>query len=444
MDEIDARTTPERRQASEPRKTGSRAEILARIQRLESGGLRTFVTPDPLVIERAQGCWLEGPDGSRYLDFGGSFAVTTTGHCHPAVVAAIREQAGQLIHCPSAYPSRMRAQFLEAIESICKPLLGPVSIMPAMTGAMANEMAFSLVRYLKPGSEFITFSGGYFGRSVGAAGFAGKAQYRQALGISAQAHYAPFPYPLRFGAAATDFTMRYLESLTGPGGGAGAIGAIVVEPVQGNGGVIIPFDDFFPRLRAFCDRVGALLIIDEIQSGCGRSGRMWAIEHTGVVPDLMTIGKGIGGNMGVAALVGRPELMRWKADAYSSTFLTNHVALAAAIAAIGVIRDERLPERSRTLGDRYLPRLRESLAGVAHVAEVRGRGLWFAFEIAGADAAPDGERASRIARRLRERGVIIGGGGYAGNVLKVAPALTIDEQDLREGLDKVVDALREG
>ena len=420
------------------------ADIRARIQRLESGGLRTFASPDPFVIERAQGCWLEGADGTRYLDFGGSFAVTTTGHCHPAVVAAIRAQAGELIHCPSAYPSRLRAEFLEAIESITAPLMGPVSIMPAMTGAMANEMATSLVRYLRPGCEFIAFSGGYFGRSVGAAAFAGKAEYRAALGVGMQAHYAPYPYPLRFGSDATDFTMRYLDTLTGPGGGAGRIGAVVLEAIQGNGGLIVPPADFLPRLRQFCDRIGALLIVDEIQSGCGRSGRMWAIEHSGVVPDLMTIGKGIGGNMGVAALVGRPDLMRWKADAYSSTFMTNHVALAAAVAAIGVIRDERLPERSQRLGDAWLPRLHNALAGVPHVAEVRGRGLWFAVEFVDGEGKPDAARASRIARVLRDRGVIMGGGGYAGNVLKVAPALTIDEQDLREGLEKVIDAVREG
>ena len=142
-----------------PRDDKDEAAILARIRRLESGGLRTFVTPNPLVVERAQGCWLETPDGQRLLDFGGSFAVTTTGHCHPAVVEAIRAQAGQLIHCPSAYPSRLRAEFLEAIESICAPLLGKVSILPAMTGSMANEMAISLVRFLRPGAEFITFSG---------------------------------------------------------------------------------------------------------------------------------------------------------------------------------------------------------------------------------------------------------------------------------------------
>jgi 4-aminobutyrate aminotransferase-like enzyme len=418
--------------------------IIERIRRLESGGLRTFVAPDPLVIERAQGPWLITPDGRKLLDFAGSFAVTTTGHCHPAVVKAIRAQADVLIHCPSAYPSRLRAEFLEAIESITAPLFGAVAILPAMSGAMANEMAISLARYARPEGEIIAFSGGYFGRSVGTAPFAGKANYRQALGIGAQSHFAPFPYPLRHGGEATDFTMRYLESLTGPGGGAGPIAAVVIEPIQGNGGLVIPPDDFLPRLRAFCDRVGALLIVDEIQTGCGRTGKMWAVEHTGVVPDLMTIGKGIGGNMGVAAVVGKPDLMRWKADAYSSTFITNHIGLAAANAAIGVIRDERLPERSRELGDRWLPWLRQALAGVPHVAEIRGCGLWFALEFCDASGAPDAARTGRIAKDLRSRGVVMGGGGYAGNVLKMAPALVIDEADLRQGLQTVVDAVREG
>jgi len=121
--------------------SNARSDVLARIRRLESGGLRTFVTPDPLVVDRGEGAWLYGPDGRAYLDLAGSFAVTTTGHCHPKVVAAIKAQAERLIHCPSAYPSALRADFLEAIEAICAPLFGAVSIMPAMTGAMANEMA---------------------------------------------------------------------------------------------------------------------------------------------------------------------------------------------------------------------------------------------------------------------------------------------------------------
>lgn len=414
----------------------SAASIRDRVRRLESGGLRTFVTPDPLVLAKAKGAWLTDVDGHRYLDFGGSFAVTTTGHGHPTVVAAIQAQADNLIHCPSAYPSELRAEFLEAVESICAPLMGDLAIMPAMSGAMANEMAISLVRHQRPGCELISFSGSYFGRSMGAVTLDGKAQYRQALGLGPGAHFAPFPYPLRHGADATIFTMNYLEALTGSGGGAGQIGGVFLEPIQGNGGVVIPPADFMPRLREFCDRIGALLVVDEIQSGCGRSGAMWATQHTGVVPDLMTIGKGIGGNMGVAALVGKRHLMEWKPDAYSSTFMTNHIGLAASVAAIKVMGEEGLVERSRMLGEKYLPILQERLLGLAQVTELRGKGLWFAIEL----KTP--QLASTAVGKLRENGVIMGGGGYSGNVIKAAPALNIDEVDLSEGLNKVCDIVR--
>jgi len=412
--------------------------VRERIRRLEGGGIRTFVTRDPLVLSSAKGAWLRAVDDREYLDFGGSFAVTTTGHGHPAVVSAIRSQAERLIHCPSAYPSELRAEFLEAVHSISAPLMGDVTIMPAMSGAMANEMAISLIRHARPGCELISFSGSYFGRSVGAVTLDGKAQYRQALGLAPGAHFAPFPYPLRHGADATEFTLRYLESLTSPGGGAGKIGGVFIEPIQGNGGLIIPPPDFLPRLRAFCDRTGALLVVDEIQCGAGRTGNWWAIGHSGVVPDLMTIGKGIGGNMGVAALVGKREHMAWTPDAYSSTFMTNHVALAASVAAIKVIKEEGLPERSRVLGEKYFPYLQQRLSGLPHVAEVRGRGLWFAIEFSG----PDGSKLSALASAtLRERGVIMGGGGYSGNVVKIAPPLNIGEEDLSAGLDKVCDVV---
>ena len=417
--------------------------IRERVRRLEGGGLRTFITPDPLVLGGAKGPWLFDVDGGKYMDFSGSFAVTATGHGHPAVVAAIQAQAEQLIHCPSAYPSELRARFLEAIAGLCSPLMGDVTIMPAMTGSMANEMAISLVRHLRPGAEFIAFSGGYFGRSAGTVPFAGKSRYRQAQALGPGAHFAPFPYPLRYGTDATDFTMQYLESLVGSGGGGGEIGAVVVEPIQGNGGLIIPPDDFFPRLREFCDRIGALLVVDEIQSGCGRAGTLWAIEQTGVVPDLMTIGKGIGGNMGVAALVGRRDVMAWTPDAYSSTFMTNHIGLAAALATIEVIQGEYLVERSRSLGNKYLPRLREALSGLDAVAEIRGRGLWFAIEFSAHQGRSPGAAAGVAAGRLRERGIIMGGGGYSGEVLKIAPPLNIDETDLADSLDTVCAVLRD-
>ncbi len=321
-------------QASAP-PVSAGAAIAARLRRLEGGGLRTFAEDPPLVWERAEGCWITDADGKAYLDLYGGFAVAAIGYGHPKVVAAIREQAGRLMHCPSAHPSRVRAEFLEALASIAPA--GLDRFLPAMSGAMANEIAIAIAR-TRRGGAIVSFAGSYFGRSAGTVGFAGKARYREALGLPAGGPFVPFPYPLRMGAGATDISMEALERLPGP------IAAVILEPIQGNGGVVIPPADFLRRLRAFCDRTGALMIVDEIQSGCGRTGRMWAIEHAGVTPDLMTVGKGIGGGVAVAAVMGRAEIMTWPPDSYTSTFLTNNLNLAAAVAAIGVLRDERLVE----------------------------------------------------------------------------------------------------
>jgi len=347
-------------------------------------------------------------------------------------VAAIRDQAGQLMHCPSAHPSRVRADFLEALASIAPP--GLDRFLPAMSGAMANEIAIAIARTRRSGA-IVSFAGSYFGRSAGTVGFAGKVRYREALGLPAGGPFVPFPYPLRMGERATDISLEALERLPGP------IAAVILEPIQGNGGVVIPPADFLPRLRGFCDRTGALMIVDEIQSGCGRTGRMWAIEHAGVTPDLMTVGKGIGGGVAVAAVMGRAAVMTWPPDSYTSTFLTNNLNLAAAVAAIGVLRDEGLVERAATLGRSALPRLTAALVGVPGTAEVRGCGLWFAIELAEADGRPAAARATAVVRKLRERGIIVGRSGYDDNVIKLSPPLVIQEATLNQGLDQVARAI---
>ena len=417
------------------------AEIIERCRRLEGGGLRTFADDPPFVWERAEGATIYDAAGRAYTDLYAGFAVAAVGHQHPKVVAAIREQAGTLMHCPSAHPSRVRAEFLEAVASIAPK--GLDRVLPAISGAMANEVAIAIARTRKPGGEFITFSGSYFGRSAGTVGFAGKARYRQALGVPLQAHMVPYPYPLRMGERASDVAIEAIERLVGPGGGAGPIAAILLEPIQGNGGVLIPPTDFLPRLRKLCDRLEALLILDEIQSGCGRTGRMWAVEHSGVTPDLVTVGKGIGGGLAVAAVLGRAEVMNWPADSFTSTFLTNNLNLAAATAAIGVLNEERLVERAARLGEAAGKRLRQSLGNLRSVAELRGIGLWFGIELMDRLGRPAAGQAKETARRLRERGIVVGRCGHEDNVVKLSPPLVIEAGVLMEAIDQVAETIRE-
>ena len=407
------------------------SEIVERLRKREGGGLRTFAEDPPFVWENAKGCHVEDADGRRYLDLYGGFAVATIGYGHPKVLEAIQRQAATLMHCPSAHPSRVRAEFYEALASIAPA--GLDRFLPAITGAMANEMALLLARTRRPDGAIVSFAGSYFGRSVGTVGFAGKARYREALGIPAGGPFVPFPYPLRHGAAATDLTMQALEDLAARQ--RRPLAAVILEPIQGNGGVVIPPADFFPRLRTFCDREGALLIVDEIQSGCGRTGRFWAVEHSAVTPDLMTVGKGIGGGLAAAAVLGRGEAMNWKPDSYTSTFLTNNLNLAAAAAAIDVMRDEQLAGRAAAIGPTGLARFKAALGDVAGVREIRGLGLWYAAELA------DSGWAVRAVKLARERGVIVGRGGYDDSVVKLSPALVIGEAELHAGIDVVVGAI---
>ena len=418
--------------------TTASGEIADRIRALEGSGMRTFVEDPPIVWARASGATVVDADGTAYLDLASSFAVAAVGHQHPAVVEAVRRQAGELMHCSSSHPSRVRAEFYEAVASIAPP--GLSRVLPAITGAMANEAALAIARVRRPHGPVLAFQGGYFGRSAGTVGFAGKARYRDALGIEAQARLVPYADPIRLGDTASDVVMEALERAIAAGSSPPA--AVLLEPVQGNGGVVVPAPGFLGRIRELCDRIGALMIVDEIQSGCGRTGRMWAIEHASVTPDLVTIGKGIGGGVAVAALLGGDDVMSTLApDAYSSTFLTNNLNLAAAVAAIGVLRDDDLPERAarlaREVADGPVLALRE-LPGVGAVTHL---GLWSGIRFVDDDGHPDAGRARRVAAAARADGVLVGRGGYDQEVVKIAPPLVIDEDDLAGAIGVVSAAI---
>jgi len=421
--------------------TGSSESVRERIRAAEGTGMRTFWEPEPLVWARTEGSHVWDAEGRAYLDLYAGFAVANVGYCHPRVTAAIREQAGVMTHCPSAAPSEIRAELHERLLAIALPTLDRVLL--AVTGAMANETAVQLARAATGRSNVVTFAGTYPGRTVGAVRYAGKHAYREQFGIAADAHFVPYPDPYRspWDASPGGIVLQLLEeALTDPASGVEPPACVLVEPIQGNGGVVIPPDGFLTGLRDLCDRTGTLLVFDEIQCGFGRSGRIWASEHEGVVPDLMTVGKGIGGGLALAAVLGRSELMTtWEPDAVTSTFLANALNAAAGCAAIDALREEGLVERSARLGAHALERLKAELADTATVGDVRGRGLFLGVEIV-KESEPDPEVARQTQRAVRERGVLVGRGGRYGNVLILAPPLVIEEDALDGGIDAIVES----
>jgi 4-aminobutyrate aminotransferase-like enzyme len=416
--------------------TASSQSVRDRIRAVEGTGMRTFWEPEPIVWARTEGSHVWDAEGRSYVDLYAGFAVANVGYCHPRVTAAIREQAGVMTHCPSAAPAEVRAGLYERLTAIAPPSLDRVLL--AVTGAMANETAVQLARAATGRRTVVTFSGTYPGRTVGAVRYAGKHAYREQFGIAAEAHFVPYPDPYRSPWDDPGGTVLALleQAFTDPASGVEPPACVLVEPIQGNGGVVIPPDGFLRGLRELCDRTGTVLVFDEIQCGFGRSGRMWASEHEDVVPDLMTVGKGIGGGLALAAVLGRPDLMTtWEPDAITSTFLANALNAAAGCAAIDVLREEGLVDRSAQLGAHALERLRGGLAGNPVVGAVRGRGLFLGLELADAQLAGDAQRA------VRERGVLVGRGGRHGNVLVLAPPLVIDEDALDAGLDAVAEVL---
>jgi 4-aminobutyrate aminotransferase-like enzyme len=424
------------------------AALIERLRTVEGAGPRTGGSEPPLVVASASGSTLVDPDGNRYTDLYASFAAANLGHTHPEVTAAIIDQAPRLTHASSAFVSEGRVAVEEALVSMAPAGLDRVLL--GISGADANDTALKLARTLTGRREVIAFAGGYLGRASGVVGLNGKASYRLRVGRDPEAHFFPFPSTSRWphGAAdqAGELVLSLLDdALSSPSSGIGPIAAIVVEPVQGNAGVVIPPEGFLAGLRTLADRHDALLIFDEIQSGFGRTGRLWAAEHWDVVPDLMTVGKGIGGGLALSAVVGRSSAMsHWAPGTHTSTFLANAVNLAAGRAALGVMQRDRLWERSAALGEVLLQRVRDATAGCDRVGEVRGLGLFVGIEIVdgATDARPDPAAAARIRDWCLRRGVVVGLGGAVESVVKLSPPLTIAETELWPALDVVIEAIQ--
>jgi 4-aminobutyrate aminotransferase len=383
-----------------------------------------YVTPSlprvyRIVPVRGDGVVVEDIDGNIFLDFAAGIAVNSTGHSHPDVVAAIRAQAETLLHCASSdYYIPVYAEVARELDRIA-PMSGPTRTFLCNSGAEAVEAAMKLARYATGRQAFVAFLGAFHGRTYGAMTLTGsKAKYH--------AHYAPLVpgvYHVPFGNAGLDEledrVFRHLIPAT-------EIAAVFVEPIQGEGGYVVPEPDFLPRLRRLCDRYGILLVADEIQSGMGRTGKMWAVQHWGVEPDVVLAAKGIASGLPLGAMIARSELMTWIAGAHGSTFGGNPVSCAAALATIRLIEDGYL-QNAAARGEQLLEGLRPLVRRHERmVRDVRGRGLMVGVEF---DSGPT---ADSVQQDCFQRGLLVLTAGE--NVVRVSPALSITAEETATGL----------
>jgi 4-aminobutyrate aminotransferase len=382
----------------------------------------------PLMVRRASGCMVEDVDGNVYLDAEAGVATASTGHCHPAVTAAIAEQAEVLIHiCGTDFHYPGYGAICEKLGQLARGI-GPNShhwqTFLTNSGTEAVEAGLKLARNHTKRPGIIAFRGGFHGRTLGSLSLtASKAKYRKGFGP-----LLPNVYHAEYGRA--DSVEELFLTVTAPED----VAAIVVEPVLGEGGYIVPPADFLPRLRALCDKHGILLVFDEVQSGMGRTGKMFAAEHSGVVPDVLLLAKGIASGMPLGAMMAPRERMTWPPGSHGSTIAGNPVSIAAGMATIALL-EGGLVANSARVGEKLQSMLRTALAGNERVTDVRGVGLMIGVEL----ATP--KLAEAISNLCFRRGLLVLECGR--KAIRFSPPLILTEEQARATVDVFAGACRD-
>ena len=399
-----------------------------------------------IYADRATNAELWDVEGQRYIDFASGIAVLNTGHRHPTVVKAVAAQLERLMH--TCFQITPYANYIELCEQLNKLAPGPTpkKSMLFSTGAEAIENALKIARYHTKRSGVIAFSGSFHGRTLAAMTLTGKVQpYKAGFGpLMPSVFHAPFPLAYH-GVSAAD-SLDAIEQLFKADIDPAQVAAIIIEPVQGEGGFYIAPPEFLRSLRALCDRHGIVLIIDEIQSGFGRTGKMFAIEYAGVEPDLMTVAKSIAGGVPLSALIGKAGIMDAPPPGgLGGTYAGSPLGCAAALAVLEVMKSEKLLERSVRLGELLQTRLRALQKRFGAIGEIRGLGSMVAMELVrnGKADQPDADLARALVQAAARHGLVILSCGVYGNVIRFLAPLTIPENLLDEGLDKLEAALME-
>ncbi len=403
----------------------------------------SYTRPYPLVVRRGTGAVVEDVDGNRFLDFTAGIAVCATGHCHPHVTEAIERQSQSFLHMSgSDFYYEPLARLAEKLSKLV-PGAGSKRVFFTNSGAEAVEAAFKLARYHTGRTHVIAFYGAFHGRTLGALSLTGSNVVQRArfAPLIPGVIHVPYPNPYR-GPSVDECLARIEEEIFRRTVPPDEVAAIFVEPIQGEGGYLVPPPDFHPRLRELASRHGILYVADEVQSGMGRTGRMLAIEHWGVEPDIVCLAKGIASGMPLGAIVARDTIMDWPAGSHASTFGGNPVSCVAALATIDLL-EGGLVESAARLGDVLLDRLRTMADEHERIGDVRGRGLMVGVELVRnrktRERAP--KERNEIVRACFRRGLLLLGCGE--NSIRFSPPLVVDEEDVRIATKIFGEALEE-
>lgn len=403
----------------------------------------------PFVMDHGKGTEVWDVDGNRFLDFAAGIAVNSTGHAHPDVVKAIQEQVESFIHISSDFYHEKWVSLAEKFSSIA-PFKEPACSFMTNSGTESVESAIKLARYHTKRSQFVGFLGAFHGRTIGSVTFtASKANYKgRFFPLMNGVVHAPFPNPYRPllnsypGMGYGETVVKYIEDeLFGRITPADDVAGILIEPIQGEGGYIVPPPDFFPALRKLCDKYGILLIADEVQCGMGRTGKWWAIQHFGVEPDIVLTAKGVASGVPLGAMITKKKIMDWPKGSHGNTFGGNPIACAASLATIKLIEDKYL-ENTRVVGQYTIEKLKDLASKHPSIGEVRGLGFMIGVEFVKNRDTKEPTEALRddVVDYSFERGLLTLGCGKS--VIRIAPPLSTSKQEVDEGLEIFEESIR--
>ena len=407
---------------------------------------RGVANAHPVFAVHAENSTIWDVEGKKYIDFAGGIAVLNTGHRHPKVMAAVAEQLSHFSHtCFQVTPYENYIELAERLNAMA-PIEGPAKTIFFTTGAEALENAIKLARAATGRSGVITFAGGYHGRTLLTMAMTGKVlPYKKKFApLPAEIYHVPFPHHT-FGVTVQE-SLRYIDMLFRADIEPERTAAIVLEPVQGEGGLLQAPEELLLGLRAICDKHGILLVIDEVQTGFARTGKMFAIEHSVVKPDIMTIAKSLAGGFPLSGVIGKDAIMQAaEPGGLGGTYAGSPIACAAALAVLDVIAAENLLDRANLIG----ARIKDRLAAIAQrndtlpIGAIRGPGAMIGFEIFASRGTtePDADATKRVTAKAMQEGLVLLSCGVFSNVIRILVPLTVEDHILEEGLDKLEKAL---